>query len=54
MVELYDGKAVAEQNSLEIAWELLLETSFKHLRKGMSDNYVVCGCLTLPISHPLL
>jgi 3'5'-cyclic nucleotide phosphodiesterase/Adenylate and Guanylate cyclase catalytic domain len=35
MVKLYDGKAVLEQNSLDIAWDLLLEPSFKKLRQGI-------------------
>jgi hypothetical protein len=30
MVELYNGKSVAEQNSLDIAWDLLLEPSFQN------------------------
>jgi hypothetical protein len=30
---LYDGKSVAEQNSFDIAWDLLMEPSYSNLRK---------------------
>ena len=37
---LYNGKSVAEQNSFDISWELLMEDSFKNLREAI---YVTTG-----------
>jgi hypothetical protein len=33
LVQRYDGKSVAEQNSIDIAWDLLMKTEFKELRQ---------------------
>jgi hypothetical protein len=32
----YDGKSVAEQNSIDIAWEILMKEDFKELRHTSS------------------
>ena len=31
--KLYKGKSVAEQNSVDLAWNLLMEPTYKNLRK---------------------
>jgi len=33
MAELYENKSVAEQNSMDIAWELLMDESYKNLQQ---------------------
>ncbi|KAL3914433.1 MAG: hypothetical protein SGILL_006104, partial [Bacillariaceae sp.] len=38
VAELYSGKAVAEQNSLDMSWELLMEPSYLNLRKAIYVN----------------
>ena len=38
LVALYNGKSVAEQNSFDIAWDLLMDQSFKNLRKTIYVN----------------
>jgi hypothetical protein len=37
---LYHGKSVAEQNSFDIAWDLLLEPTYENLRKAIYVNAV--------------
>eukprot|EP00934_Nitzschia_sp_Nitz4_P002441 Nitzschia sp. Nitz4//scaffold68_size99682//91398//95434//NITZ4_004577-RA/size99682-snap-gene-0.6-mRNA-1//1//CDS//3329556632//2436//frame0 len=38
LAEVYDGKSIAEQNSFEFAWELLMDTECKHLRTCLFEN----------------
>jgi hypothetical protein len=38
VAEIYSGKAVAEQNSFDIAWDLLMEPSYSNLRKAIYVN----------------
>jgi hypothetical protein len=35
LAQRYDGKSVAEQNSIDIAWGLLMTTEFKELRQAI-------------------
>ena len=38
IAELYKGKSVAEQNSVDKSWELLMEPQFKDLRNAIYCN----------------
>lgn len=38
MAAAYKGKSVAEQNSVDIAWDLLMDSSFKDLRRAIYSN----------------
>ncbi|KAL3914364.1 MAG: hypothetical protein SGARI_000163, partial [Bacillariaceae sp.] len=38
VAELYSGKAVAEQNSFDISWDLLMEPAYANLRKAIYVN----------------
>lgn len=38
IAELYKGKSVAEQNSVDKSWELLMEPQFKELRNAIYCN----------------
>ena len=40
MDKMYKGKSVAEQNSLDIAWDMLMEDSFTDLRSCLFANQV--------------
>jgi hypothetical protein len=43
MAQAYGNKSIAEQNSLDIAWELLMDDSYRDLRRaiyGNKDEYV--------------
>lgn len=33
MAELYENKSIAEQNSLDLCWQLFMSPEFKELRK---------------------
>jgi len=35
MAEIYEGKSIAEQNSINLAWGMLLEEKYKELRKAI-------------------
>ena len=34
----YNGKSVAEQNSIDLSWELLMDETFQDLRRAISAN----------------
>jgi len=38
LAEVYDGKSIAEQNSFDFAWELLMDTEFDTLRRCLFEN----------------
>jgi hypothetical protein len=38
MAEMYDNKSVAEQNSFDFSWELLMDPSYEELRKCIFSN----------------
>ena len=38
LAAVYDNKSVAEQNSVDIAWETLMDERFKNLRKCIYAN----------------
>lgn len=38
LVEVYGGKSIAEQNSFDFAWELLMDSDFAALRKCLFEN----------------
>lgn len=38
LVKLYGNKSLAEQNSINIAWELLMESRFDNLRSAIYHN----------------
>jgi class 3 adenylate cyclase len=38
LAEVYDGKSIAEQNSFDFAWGLLMETQFDDLRDCLFEN----------------
>lgn len=38
MAEFYKNKSVAEQNSIELAWDLLMDDQFKDLRAVIFTN----------------
>jgi hypothetical protein len=38
LAEVYDGKSIAEQNSFDFAWELLMDSEFDVLRRCLFEN----------------
>ena len=38
MAEMYENKSVAEQNSFDFSWELLMDPSYEELRKCIFSN----------------
>ena len=40
LAKFYKGKSVAEQNSVDLAYDLLSDTSFKHFRRTLVANKV--------------
>jgi 3'5'-cyclic nucleotide phosphodiesterase len=38
LCQLYNGKSVAEQNSVDIAWNMLMEERFANFRSAIFDN----------------
>jgi 3'5'-cyclic nucleotide phosphodiesterase len=38
MVAMYDGKSLAEQHSFDLAWQLLMDEQFVHLRRTIYIN----------------
>jgi 3'5'-cyclic nucleotide phosphodiesterase len=38
MVAMYDGKSLAEQHSFDLAWQLLMDEQFVHLRRTIYVN----------------
>jgi len=38
IAEIYSGKSIAEQNSVDLAWNLLMDTSFTDLRKTICET----------------
>ena len=38
LAEVYEGKSIAEQNSFDFAWELLMDPDFNELRLCLFEN----------------